>query len=246
MAKTKATDLRAAKDRRKKIIAIVGAVLLLAVLAIQVPKTLKMVNRGQPDTTQAEAQDEENQGPQTAVPPVSFRTGSATETPPAESSAPAEGQLVSFSRFASKDPFVQQISAGVKEADAKPAGRGAGAGKAKRPAKKPATRGRASGSTGGVGGTGGGTDSQAGQLNTAVISINGAKETVQLGAAFPTPEKLFTLVSVTTESARIGIVGGTFANGAETMTIERGKTLKLMNAASGAVYQLRVVSTRSA
>jgi hypothetical protein len=45
MARKAGADLLAAKERRKKKLAIVGAVLLVAVLAIQVPRTMNMLNR---------------------------------------------------------------------------------------------------------------------------------------------------------------------------------------------------------
>jgi hypothetical protein len=52
---------------------------------------------------------------------------------------------------------------------------------------------------------------------------------------------VFTLVSLTTNSARIGIAGGSYENGASTVTLRKGKTVTLVNTADGARYALRLV-----
>ena len=103
----KAVDLKAAKERKQKKIVAVGGVLLVIVLFVQVPRTLKMMN-GDAEPAVAAAPSAPSASSPGAV-------GTPTPTPVGSepSPAPAEGvvtaTLVSFSRFASKDPFVQQV-----------------------------------------------------------------------------------------------------------------------------------------
>lgn len=77
---------------------------------------------------------------------------------------------------------------------------------------------------------------------TAVISVNGAPESVEVGGTFPTADPYFKLVSLTKKAARISIAGGSLENGAPTVTLTRSKALTLMNTADGTRYVLRLVS----
>jgi len=255
-SKRKAADLLAVKQRKQKKIAIGGLILLIGVLAFQGPRTLKMLN---PPATQpaseAAASDEENQ-PKQPPPPVSFQLGGDASNPAGD----ANGKLISFDHFESKDPFVQQVAATASEGSGsagKPSsgkGKRAGAASGTRPegkpggkrAKAPAGRVREGGRDAGrpsSGGQAGAPETQAPQLSSALIAVNGGRETVTLGEAFPSADKVFRLVSLTPTSAKIGVVGGTFGGGVETVTLERGKTRTIMNSASGAQYVLRLVST---
>jgi hypothetical protein len=63
-------------------------------------------------------------------------------------------------------------------------------------------------------------------------------------ADFPTGQPLFTLVSLTKDAAEIAVSGGSYQNGAPTVTLKKGKTLTLMNTADGARYELLLVATQ--
>jgi hypothetical protein len=76
----------------------------------------------------------------------------------------------------------------------------------------------------------------------ATISVNGIAGAVTVGGSFPTSAPVFTLVSLTRTSAKIGIAGGSYENGAATVTLVKGKTVTLMNTADGARYTLRLLS----
>jgi hypothetical protein len=144
--------------------------------------------------------------------------------PPAQ-----DGQLASFSRFASKDPFAQQLG-------------------------DETTGGSSSGSSSGGGSTpptsGGGSPSSSGGLQSpgpgsAVISVNGTLMTVSVGTDFPqatasdpAAQPLFHLISVTAHSAKISIVGGSYSNGTHAVTLRENRPLTLMNTADGARYKL--------
>jgi hypothetical protein len=240
MARKGADNLLAAKERRKKKIAIVGAVLLVAVLAIQLPRTLKMLNRPSGSSpAEAQAVDEETRTPTT--PPATVTAPAAD--PVAEAAAVETGRLVSFTRFERKDPFRPQIrdeaapSASTASESAAPA-------KSKPQARPEPKRPRVT------------KAEQRLKLvrapvraapkrtiaTSAVISVNGASEEVDVGSAFPESQKLFRLASLGPYGAKIGVAGGSLVGGGNTVTLERGKALTLENTASGQRYRLRLVS----
>jgi hypothetical protein len=78
-----------------------------------------------------------------------------------------------------------------------------------------------------------------------VISVNGTLYSVAAGNDFPdasstdpSVQPLFHLVSVTAHSAKISIVGGSYASGSATVTLEENKPVTLMNTADGTRYKL--------
>jgi hypothetical protein len=135
-----------------------------------------------------------------------------------------DGQLASFSRFASKDPFSQQLSDTPSPSSPSPGGGSSGG--------KP---------TPGVP-TVPGTVPAPG---SAVISVNGTLYTVATKTDFPQPSStdpavvpLFHLVSVSAHTATISIAGGSYATGAATVTLKENKPVTLMNTADGTRYTL--------
>jgi hypothetical protein len=122
-----------AKAKRQKIIAGVGGVILVAVLAFQVPKTLKMMNGSQnAQTTTSTSTTPTPTTPGAPLAPPSLggsapsaaaSTGASSSDLPQTAAPPATaGQLVSFNHFATKDPFAQQIDAACLTAPADSSG----------------------------------------------------------------------------------------------------------------------------
>jgi hypothetical protein len=212
-----------AKAKKQKIVAAVLGVVFLGVLAWQVPSVLKMMNEKPPPTAAAP--------PPAAVPvagtPVSAPTGAPTPSGTLADSDPgaqaAGGQLVTFDRFESKDPFQQQLT---KESVAAP--------KTEAPPKAPADG--QSGSTP--------KPPPAPAPTTAEITVNGTKETVSVGGTFPQADPVFVLTAVTKTSAKVGVSGGALAGGGQTVTLQKGKKLTLENTVDGARYVLVLVRTR--
>ena len=140
----------------------------------------------------------------------------------------ADGQLISFGRFKSKDPFAEQI-------DETQAG-GGGVGSTPTPSSSSPTP------------AGGGVSvtptagSPAGVAGSAVISVNGVQETVAAGGEFPKDSPVFRLVKVVGGEARIGIAGGALASGSPTVTLRKGKAVTLVNTADGTRYELKLIS----
>ena len=182
-----------------------------------------------------------------ALPPVTGATAAPTATPPDSATsdlgpAPVAGQLVSFTRFASKDPIVQQIDPGATEA---PSGGGS--------SRTGSGGGAASSSSAGAKG-GGGSGSKPASASSdggakpdtptrATLVVNGRREEVGVGGEFPKDGPFFTLVSVGPSSARIGIAGGSYASGEQTATVRKGRTLVLQNTADGTRYEIKLAGT---
>jgi hypothetical protein len=92
---------RAARERKQKIFVAVGGLVLVALLAIQLPRLLGgSSSSGDASDTTSTVADSGSAGAGTA--PVTA-TRALTSV---------QGQLTSFTRFGAKDPFVQQIKLG--------------------------------------------------------------------------------------------------------------------------------------
>jgi hypothetical protein len=194
--KSSEAALRAAKEAKQKKLLALLLVPFIALVAWQGPKTLKALQGGSPPP------------PSSALPLPT--TNPATSTLPGQASQPGElpdtdpqpglleGQLLSFSRFSGRDPFIRRVQ--VDEGASATAG--------------------------------------------ATIEINGESEDVSIGDPFPASDPTFELVSVTDTAASIGLVSGSFSNGADTITINVGETLVLA-ADDGAQYAIKIVSIAS-
>ena len=247
----KRVDPLKAKAAKQKKIAIGGFVILAALLAIQGPKTLKMLKGGQaaapatvvapaavtpgaPVTDPAAATGATATGEVPAVAAVELASVPDSDQPPVVD----DGQLATFERFSSKDPFAQQA-----EAVAAP----------KPPAKEPSATDPAaeptkgSGSSDGGFTTGGTTPPAAQELaETTSVAVNGAAEPVTLETPFPVAEPTFVLVSIAADgkSVEIGINGGEYASGGETLKLLLGKKITLQNTADGSRFELELLSVK--
>ena len=249
MAAKKVDPLKAKAAKQKKI-AIGGFVILAILLAIQGPKTLKML-KGAPVpepvlVTPAPA----TAGTAGEIPLPGAETTAAGEVPagaavelasvPDSDQAPVvdEGQLATFERFATKDPFAQQA-----EPAAAP----------QPPAKEPAETDPAADPTKGSGATDGGfTTTGDGSTppaaqpvaETTSIAVNGVAEPVKVDTPFPVAEPTFVLVSIALDgkSVEIGVNGGQYSSGGATLKLLLGKKVTLQNTADGSRFELELVS----
>jgi hypothetical protein len=253
----KRVDPLKAKQAKQKKMAIGLCVVFVAVLAFQVPRTLKMLKGPQPAPTAAPAATTPTAAPAgdpAAAPAAATGAPAATGTLPpgvgdaqpavlVDSDVPAsagEGQLRSFELFHTKDPFAQQDEA-KETPPAAPA----------KPAETPPAKVTSpSGSGGSVvtppGSTTPGTTTPQPDAPVVVpatatsISVNGVAEDVAVEGSFPAASPVFVLVSLgkTGKSVQIGIAGGTYADGAATIKLTLGKPLTLRNTADGTQYVL--------
>jgi hypothetical protein len=216
-----------AKAKRQKIIAGVLGLVLLGALAWAVPSVLSSMNKKPPASSPVAAPP-----PPTATPPAPGAPPAAgtpvSATPPASgtladsdpSPQAASGQLLSFDRFESKDPFAQQATT--------PATPPASSKTAPAPPPPPPPPPPPSGG--------------AAKPTSAKISVNGATEPVTVGATFPSSDPVFRLVSLTKTSAKVAVAGGSLSTGSPTVTLTKGKKVTLMNTADGTRYELVLVS----
>ena len=259
----KRVDPLKAKEAKQKKIAIGGAVLLLALLGIQGPKTLKMLKGPQAVTTPASTAA----APATTTPatgaatPAGTAAGETPAEPAAELSAVADsdlapeaepGQLATFQRFESKDPFAQQAEAVAAPAPRSEPNDGAATAPAQAASTaKPAPAAAApSGDAAGEqavdsGFTTTGSTADAPELAaTTSISVNGRAEDVAVEGTFPKDQPTFVLVKLAKDgkSVEIGIAGGEYADGDDTITLALGKKLTLQNTADGSRYELELLT----
>jgi hypothetical protein len=246
MARQKPADAAKAKAAKQKKI-VIGLCVFLACAVAYAAHTMMALNSGSgAKPVAADPNAAPVAAPVTGAPvatPVAAPT--LAGSPLAAAAAPAatdtsgliaavkpvadQGQLESFSRFESKDPF---------------AGPSGGSG----------TSGTGTtGSTGGTGGTGTPTTPTvppapptppAPAPTSAVISVNNVPESVASGANFPVANPsasangLFQLRSLTATTATVVIVGGSYANGSPSLTLKVNKPVTLVNTADGTRYTL--------
>jgi hypothetical protein len=226
MAKKHVDPLKAKQKKQKIILAVLG-VAFLGLMAFQVPRVMKMLKTPAAPVASATTTTTPTGAPTLAAPTLGgAQEPGATTTDGTGSlavSAPTvqDGQLASFSRFASKDPFAQQLG----DAQSSSSGGSSGGGSANPglptvPGNAPAP-------------------------GSAVISVNGALYTVATKTDFPQPSStdpavipLFHLVSVTAHTATISIAGGSYVTGKPTVTLQENKPVTLMNTADGTRYTL--------
>ena len=258
MAARKRVDPLKAKEAKQKKIAIGGMAVLCLLLVIQGPKTLKLLKGPEPTPVAAPAAP----NPAAPVPGTDAPApadgavapgGAADLSSLADSDlAPVagDGQLVTFERFASKDPFAPQAVVTPSPAPAAPAGETEGDGGAEQPEP-----GKSSGAVdGGFTPAPAGSDASAGGgsptptapalASHTSISINGDAEDVELEKSFPEAEPTFVLVSLAKngKSVELGIAGGTYADGGQTIELKLGKPLTLQNTADGTRYELELLA----
>jgi len=262
MAKKGEEILRQRKEaKQKKILFVLGPIFLL-LMVWQGPGYVKMLTGGGSEPTAATSSTSATTGatpdPGLAAPPSTVDPSAVPAAPPAagalalpDSDQPLgadTGQLISFGRFLSKDPFKQGV-APPSTPDGSTSGTSGGT---------DSTGGTGStGSGGSSGGTvvppstgtnGGGGDSGGGgsftTASTADIRVNGTTESVKRDMPFPMSDPLFQLVSLTNTTAKIGLVAGSFSNGKKTVTLKLGKVLTLVSEPDGLRYRLKLISVK--
>src|SRR5262245_10040828 len=248
-----------AKAKRQKIFAAIGGVILLGLLAFQVPRTMKMLHPAEESSTSS-TPAATTTAPTSPIAAPSLAGGNATaaaapggdglvdaDAPP----APQSGQLLAFGLFRTKDPFKQQLEVaddGTSSGGATPSTGGTGSTGAKSSAAPTGGGAVASSSSGGGNAKGGAaptmrvTSPAPGAVTTAEIAVNGVAQSVQVGGVFPSSDPFFKLVKLTRKGAQISIAGGSLANGAPMVMLTKTKPLTLQNTSDGTRYVLRLLS----
>ena len=238
--KKRMQNLREAKDKRTKKIALALSVVLVAVLAFEVPKMLHhggSSSAATPATTTTGTDTTATSTPTTA--PLTTASGTATAAGLSTASTKLpnsdvqpqqlKGQLYSFSHFSGKNPFTQQIADSAPGA-APPTG-----------ALTASVSGGSSASSAGAGQTHHPSRTLA-ATGAARISVNGQVQVVRVGTSFPSSNPLFRLVGTTRGGIRIGIANGSYSSGARTVSLTLGRSLTLVDTADGIRYKIRLLS----
>lgn len=219
---------RAERERKQKIFVVVGGVVLLALLAFQLPKLL-----GGSDTEAAgTTTDTATVAGETAPPPDRDVPSSVALVDTDRPLAPLPGQLRSFGTFTRKDPFVQQLASSSS-------GEGDGGGGTDTGSKSGDDR-QTPAETPSKGFSVGGTAA----ASVTVISVNGARQTLAPGTAFPAADPVFVLVSEQpgAKTVFVSVAGGAYANGDRATKLKLGEPIVLVNTATGARYRLVLVA----
>ena len=261
MAK-KPVDNSAAKAKKQKIVLVVAGVLLLGLAAFQLPKLMHREGTPPPaPLTSPTASSPDNPNGVASVaagaPVVPAASTSGTTAAPAavvvtgkpgavvagvslpgpQATHAASNQLISFTMFKSKDPFVPGVNDTATGAPASPGTGSTG----------PSGPSGPSGASGGAGAstTDGGTPAPPpAKIEFATINLNGAPQQIEVKGSFPEKSPLFVLRSLDKRSAKIGVAGGSFDD-SQAVTLPFGKTITLVNTATGVRYELKLVYTGS-
>ena len=219
-------DARAARERKQKIFVLAGGLFLVALLAIQLPKLLGGSSPAAAATTT------DTTTPEQAAPAPAGTTTPVSVVGAAPTSAATTEKLTSFTVFAPKDPFVQQVVTQTRRSPSREV-------QPRRPqraeARRPRRRLRRSR-----------TGEQAAAAVT-IVTVNGARQIVEPGMKFPAGDPLFVLVAEKpgSKSVVVGIAGGAYTGGHKTATLKVGKPLTLVNTTTGARYKISLVSVGS-
>ena len=256
----KKQDNKAARERKQKIFLAVAGVVFLGLMAIQGPKLLKQLRGSESaapaaSTTAASTATagapRASAGSTTATPapvatpvraPKSATTQLAGVVIVPEQPVPAgDGQLSSFSRFDSKDPFVQQVGEEPLPTPAEIAAKGAPAQSAPAPAPQ------SGGEVGPVGPLPGSAPAGQGAASRpvakptlAVLLVNGKLQSLEAGKRFPKGDPAFVLRTLKAGRVGIAVANGSFAGGG-VLTLRLGRKVTLVNTATGMRYVVKLV-----
>jgi hypothetical protein len=243
----KTVDTAAAKARKQKMILAVGGVLLLGLAAFQVPKLMHRSGTPPPaplTSSTASSPDNPNgleasaAAPATPAPAAAVVTGkpgavvAGVALPGARATQASGNQLISFTLFKAKDPFVPKV------ADAQSPSTTAAT----------TTTGSSAPPAGSAAPTTGETTAKStappAPIAFATITLNGSPQQVQVKGSFPDKSPLFVLRSLAKREAKIAVAGGSFDDG-QTVKLPFGKKITLVNTATGVRYELKLVYTGS-
>jgi hypothetical protein len=255
--KSKRVDPIKQREKRAKIAAGIGGVLFLLLAAYEVPTVMKLMNQKPPPGAHFSDAGNRNADGSIPLPSVATPTVNAngeltdSDVPPSS----GDGQLVSFSMFQTKNPFTPQVSVsdeGPTSSSSSTSSSGTTTTTTPTNANKPGadlpgglptttTPGSVVPSNGGTSTTT--TTTTAAPAPQVAISVNGTVSRVATNDTFPTGAPVFRLISYGAGTAQIGIVGGSYADGNQTLNLQQGQAITLENQTTGTKYKVELLST---
>lgn len=218
-AKKKLTPAQKRDRRSKMMLGVLGVVLLL-VLALQLPKLMKS-----------------GSGNATSAAPAATVTGAQSAL---IGRAAAPSQLASFSRFPAKDPFAALVKLPSGSVGSTTPAATNPAPKIKAPPKAPPVAFKIEPQK---------TQSPAPSgpmVPAAVLKIDGKRKVIPLGTMFPANAPVVRLVAVGAKEIWLELVGGSFANGETSLKVMKGHPVTLVNTTQGTRFTLALVKPTTA
>jgi hypothetical protein len=228
--------------RQKKILFILLPVFLL-LIAWQGPKTVKALTGGSaapaaPTTTTSTTNQPPIDPSSAPAPSTSAPSAPAASAGPALADSdplPARGtdQLQSFSLFEPHDPFLPRSGAPLPTQTGAASSGTTSSGTQSTVAPAGSTAGTQTGS--------GTTGSSQQSSDTATVQVNGSQAKVALDEAFPKSNPLFKITKIGANYIRVGLVSGSYLNGARTQKIAVGHSLTLVKQPEGTPFRISLL-----
>jgi hypothetical protein len=258
----KKQDNKAARERKQKIFLAVAGVVFVGLMVIQGPKLLKQLRGSESAAPAASSSTADattaSSGASTGA-PSSTATSAPAPAPVAHVPAPksartqlagviivpeqpvkaGDGQLSSFSRFQSKDPFVQQVGDQPLPTPQEIAGMGATP-KAPDAAQPQPTSTVTPVPSPSASAKGGAPVKVVETPTLAVLLVNGKVHSLEVGKRFPKGDPAFVLKTLKPGRVGIAVTNGSFAGGG-VLTLRVGRKVTLVNTATGARYVVKLV-----
>mgnify|MGYP006267939535 CR=1 FL=1 len=219
----------ARRRSRKGVVTLLGALLPLAVAAgVSGPRLWHGV-RSEPSPSVAVSQLPAQQ------------PAAASQLPAEQAPKPAPGQVGDLGRFAARDPFASPLPARRAKAAAAAAS-AAPAPASAAPAPAPASAAPALAAPAAPA-----SAAATPAVQAATISVNGIPEQVAVGGSFPAASPQFRVAALGAGSVQVAVLAAPAADGSaaaappQTVTLEQGRTLTLLDTATGARYELALV-----
>ncbi|HEX4679841.1 MAG TPA: hypothetical protein VH210_11645 [Gaiellaceae bacterium] len=240
------------RDKRSKIVLVALGLLLVVVAAYEIPSMLALMNKKPPtSTTHAPAPSSVVAGSGLPSVATAGTTGSTATTPSGQlvnsdvPPASAEGQLVTFEVFQTKNPFVPQVTSSVATTGTSttPTLLNHQPNSTTSTTPTTTTPNSAVPSAGGSGTTPTSTPPAPPPAPTVTIAVNGVDSRVGVAGTFPVGAPVFRLVSFQSGTAQVGVVGGSYAAGGATLTLQVGHPVTLQNTTDGKQYKLELIKT---
>ena len=245
------------RDRRARIAVVILGCVLLAVGGIQGPKLLKLLNgsNGSSSTNGAQTTQSTTTGqPASTTPGQPASTTSGVIVPTTSSSA---GQIDGFGLFSPQDPFRSQMPSTAAATGA------SGTTQKATPTQATTTQAAATQATTTRAATTTQTPTTTAKqprvppvtfttttaptgVVAAVLKINGKRALIGIGGTFPEKTPLFRFASLAGKRLRIGVVGGSFADGRPFLILQAGREVTLLNESDGTRFIIRFVHMTNA
>lgn len=258
---------RKQRDARSKKLLLLLVPVLIGLVVFQGPRLMKQFDKAKETTEDVQGQvvqgfeelapngvPAEAALPEAAADPAIAALAAAQGIPDTDVPLePSESDLVSFTRFDARDPFVQLVDDATEE-DATSDGTESGTDSSTDSETDATSTDSTSSDSGsydsgsdaydsGYDDTTGTDSSDAGETADQVtITINGDVIVVRVGDVFPVADPAFRIVAIEGNVVKVGLASGSFSNGVDTLDLEVGESVTLISQPDGARFTIKITS----